>query len=307
MSRLYNRIARVTAYRANPGTPGGFIDSNPTFFDTLPNATIITGLRIQARIEKSIDRAPNTLKVTVTNDAEPTRVDLTTRPLTVTIDAGYDGNLRHIFTGDMRRGWSELKETDWLTHMHLADGDRAYRFARVNRSYTRGTPVLTALREAARTMGLTLPANVQVSSALQEQFANGRVVDGPARDELTALLAPYGYSWSIQNGKLQILRDEEVRADQAFVISEATGMIGSPEFSVPDQPKKAPTRSGSRVKIQKLKIKCLLFPELVPGGKIRVESRAIDGMFKIMRVNHDLDTGYGGNWFTEIEANANTL
>jgi hypothetical protein len=160
----------------------------------------------------------------------------------VRLDAGYDGNLRHIFTGDIRKGWSELKDTDWLTHMHLADGDRAYRFARVNRAYTRGTSVLTALKEAARTMGLTLDAKVQASSVLQEQFANGRVVDGPARDELTALLAPYGYSWSIQNGKMQILRDEDTRTDQAFVIDETNGMIGSPEFSVPDQPKKAPTR-----------------------------------------------------------------
>jgi hypothetical protein len=301
-SRLFHRVARVTAFRANPGTPGGFVNSNPTFFDRLSNAVEITQLRIRARIDKSIDKSPNKLHVIITNCSPSTRDDLTTRPLTLQIDAGYDGTYRHLFTGDMRRGWSELKGTDWETNLHLADGDRAYRFARVSRTYKRGTAVLTALKEAARSMGLVLDDRILASPELQTQFENGRLVDGPARDELTALLAPFGYGWSIQDGRLQILRDEEVRADQAIVIEEPL-MIGSPEFAVPDQPKKVPQKAGA-VKVPKLKIKVPLAPEITPGGRIQVHARSVDGIFKVQRVGHDLDTGRGGNWFTEIEANA---
>lgn len=303
MSRLYNRIVKITAYRANPGAPNGFIDSNPTFFQTLPNATIITDLRVQGHIEKSIDKSPNTLKVTITNLAEATRVDLTTRPLTVRIDAGYDGNLRHIFTGDMRKGWSEKKDTDWLTHIHLADGDRAFRFARVNKSYKRGTSLITALKECARSMGMTLDDTILTSADLQEQFANGDVLDGATRDELTRLLAPYSYGWSIQNGKLQMLRDEQTLANEAWVIDEQDGMIDSPEFSVPDQPKKPPKKASS-IKVPKLKVKNLLYPELTPGGKVRVRSEAIEGIFKLMRVEHTFDTGYGGEWLSDLQATA---
>ncbi len=303
-TRLFGRGARLTCYRGNPGTPGGFIASNPTFFQQLPNATVIEGLRVKARVEKSIDKSPNTLKVEITNLAEATRIDLVARPLTVRVDAGYDGNLRHIFTGDLRTGWSELKSTDWVTHLHLGDGDRAYRFARINRAYKRGTPIITAIRDCARALGLVLDGAVQASAALQEQFANGRVIDGPVRDELTALLAPYGYSWSIQSGKMQILRDEETRADEAWVIREEDGMLGSPEFSVPDQPRSAPTSATARAKVPKLKIRNLLFPELTPGGKIQVRSRAVDGIFKVVKVLHTLDTGYGGDWFSDVEARA---
>lgn len=301
--KLFKRVAKITAYRGNPGTPGGFINSNPTFFETLPNATTITGLRVQCRIEKSIDKSPNTLKITITNLAEATRVDLITRPLIVRVDAGYDNNLRHIFLGDLRRGWSELKGTDWLTHLYLADGDRAFRGARVAKTFKRGANVLAAVKECASRMGLPLDANVTASSALQEQFANGRVLDGPAHKELSELLAPYGYSFSIQNGKLQVLRDDEVRADQAYVISEENGMIESPEFSVPDQPKKTP-KHGHSAKVPKIKVKNLLFPELIPGGKIKVQSRAVDGTFKMQRVTHEFGTGDNDSWFTMIEGNA---
>lgn len=293
----------MTCYRANAGTPGGFIASNPTFFQTLPNATLITDLRIQCRIEKSIDKSPNTLKVSITNLAESTRLDLVTRPLTVRVDAGYDGNLRHIFTGDMRKGWSEKKGTDWLTHLHLADGDRAYRLARVNKSYKRGTDVITVIKECARSLGMTLDDTVLASTTLREQCTNGEVLDGATRDELSRLLAPFGYGWSIQNGKLSILRDEQVSASEAWTIDEDDGMIESPEFSVPDQPKKPPQKASS-IKVPKLKVRNLLFPELTPGGKVRVRSEAIDGIFKMLRVSHDFDTGYGGKWETEVEANA---
>lgn len=304
MSRLFNRMVKITCYRANPGTPGGFVHSNPTFFQTLPNATVITDLRVQGRIEKSNDKAPNTLRVTITNLAESTRVDLTTRPLTVRVDAGYDGNLRHIFTGDIRKGWSEKKGTDWLTHMHLADGDRAFRFARVNKSYKRGTSVITAVKECARSMGMDLDATIIASPDLQRQFENGEVLDGATRDELSRLLAPYAYSWSIQNGKLVILRDDQIAATEAWVIDEDDGMIESPEFSVPDQPKKATIGPKASIKVPKLKVRNLLFPELMPGGKVHVRSQEIDGIFKMMRVSHDFDTGYGGKWETAIEANS---
>lgn len=292
--RLYKRGAKITAYRALAGTPGGFVASNPTYFDTLPNAIEITDLRVQFTVEKDVDKDPNTIEVIVTNAAETTRVDLQAKPLIVRIDAGYDGTMRHLFTGDLRYGYSELVDTEWLTHLRLADGDRAYRHGRVNRSYKKGTTVATALQDAAKTMGLKIDAAAMASSDLQAQFASGRVLNGPTRDELTRLLAPYGYTWSIQDGRMQVLKDNQARQDEAWLIAEETGMIGSPEYSVPDKPGKAP----------KLQVRTLLYPELTPGGRIDLRSRGISGIFKIERVTHSGDTAGDGDWFTEIEAKA---
>lgn len=290
--RLFNRIGKVTAYRGVAGTPGGFVANNPQFFDKLSNATEITNLRFQFEIEKHIDAEPNTCKLTITNANETTRANLETLPLTIHIEAGYDGTLRHLFIGDVRHAYSELEDTEWLTHMQVADGDRAYRYAQVSRSYRKGATVVTALQECATTMGLRLDARTLASADLQQHFASGRTLVGATRDELSRLLAPYGYRWSIQNGQIQILRDGDTRQDEAIPINEGDGMIGSPTWAIPEKPGKAPT----------LRVKMLLYPELTPGGTIIVRSRDISGIFRLERVTHTGGTYDDDDWMSDLEA-----
>jgi hypothetical protein len=290
-SRLYKRMMRVSCYRASPGQPGGFVSQNPQFFETLPNAIVIDGLRVQINVEKHTDAEPNKADVVIYNCNEQTRAFLEARPLTVRIDAGYDDNLRHVFTGNLRHGYSTLAVPNWETHLQLADGDRAWRYARVNRAYKKGTTVATVLQDAAKSMGLIVDGRTLASPDLQAQFASGRTLQGATRDELTRLLGPYGYQWSMQDGRMQILKDDDVRQDQAQVISEDTGLIGSPEFTSPDKVGKPAA----------LRLKSLLFPELTPGARIVVRSRGVNGTFRMERVTHDADT-HDDSWHTEIEA-----
>ena len=288
--RLFKHVARVTAYRQRAGTPGGFIFGNAQFFD-LPNATIITGLRIQFKVTKSVDSEPNPGELTITNASEQTRVNLQTKPLRLKIEAGFDGNYRHVFTGDLRHGYSELNGSDWETKLRLGDGDQAWRYARVNKTYKRGANVATMIQYAASTMGFIIDAKTLASPELQAQVASGRALEGPTRDELTRLLAPYGYHWSMQDGQIQILRDDETRADTARVISEETGMIGSPTFGAP----------GKNGKPAMLNIKSRLYPELTPGARVVVRARAINGTFRMEKLTHSGDT-HGDDRTTEIEA-----
>lgn len=289
-SRLYKRACSLTVYRTAPVTTG-FIGANPQFFAPQPNGVQITGLRVQFKIEKSLDSTPNKSEITVSNCAETTRAFLQSKPLIAQLDAGYDGNLRHVFSGDVRFAYSTHEETDWETKLSLGDGDRAYRYARTSRSYKKGASVMTALQEAAGSMGLKLDPSVTASTTLQAQFATGRTLQGPTRDELTRLLAPFGYHWSIQDGRLQILKDQNASPTSAYDVSQSTGMIGSPEWTTPE-------KSGAS---SRLKVKMLLFPELIPGGTIHVSSEAIEGLFRLNKVEHTGDT-HGDDWMTEVEA-----
>lgn len=290
-NRLFHRDCKVTCYRAQPGTPGGFVNSHPDFFEPLPNAVEITKLRVQFQIEKHIDESPNTCDITITNLSESTRTNVQKKPLIVRIDAGYQDNLRHLYTGDLRWSFSKRETTDWETLMQLGDGDRAYRYARVNRSFPAGTNVLTVLQECAKSFGLELDKTITTSPDLQRQFASGRVLTGATRDELTTLLAPFNYRWSFQDGRMQILRDEETRADQAILVSKENGMINVPSYAPPSKPGEPPT----------LTVKMLLYPQLTPGGTIKVESKSLDGIFRVERVTHTGDT-HGEDWTSEIEA-----
>lgn len=287
-----NRTARVTAYRTRAGTPGGFIASNPRFFETLPNGVEIRDLRIEAQVEKHVDKEPNTCKIKIYNCNEQTRSFLKQKPLIVRLDAGYNGNLNYVFIGDLRNGYSEFTDASVITTLELADGDRAYRYAQVTKSYRKGTPVIQAVKDAAASMGLHLDPALLNAPDLRVQFAAGRSLTGQTRDELTRLLAEFGYRWSIQDGKLAVFKDNQFKSDQAVLISQETGMIGSPTFVTPEKPGKPIL----------LKVKTKPRFEVTPHGRISVQSREVTGgAFIVQKIEHTLDTR-SGPWESSIEA-----
>lgn len=285
--RFFDRSCRVTAYRQ----PTGFIGRNPDFFERLDNGIEITGLRVRAEITKTISKAPNRCELTITNLSDRERAELQVGPTTILVEAGYDGVLRQIFLGHLKAAPLVVREGgDRDTRLQLLDGGRAYAAARINRSYKAGTPLRTILRDAAAALGWTLPRAFEASRELDQQLAAGLALEGSAADELTRLLAPYGYGWSVQDGKLQILRDDQTREEQAWLIDDnERGLIGEPTIEPPERGKRA-----------KLKFRCLLFPELVPGGKVQLDTSGVRGLHRMLEVKHLLDTR-GPEWYTDVE------
>jgi hypothetical protein len=110
---------------------------------------------------------------------------------------------------------------------------------------------------------------------------------------MTRILARHDLDWSIQDGKLQILApDATRRSNEALIISQDAGMIGSPEYGAPSEKGKPPT----------LTVRTLLYPQITPGDKIQLitRTRTINGFFRVERVTHTGDT-HGGDWQTSIE------
>lgn len=271
-----------------------------SFFGRVGNQVTVEGLRVQFEISLSNSKTPNHCDVTITNLNKNSRSEFQMKPLIVTIEGGYDGEYQHIFTGDLRYGSSKLDPPDWETKLQLADGDRAFKNAKVNKSYTKKTPVITALKDVASAMSLTVPTNTGSNGLLQQfnsQYQSGTAIDGNARDELTRLLAPYGAQWSIQNGKLIIQRETDLSPGRVRVISAKTGMKGSPEAGAPERPG---SKKGNTVTA---KVKMTLTPDLYPGQAIVIQSKEITGNFKIKTVKHKGDT-HGDDWDTDIEATA---
>jgi len=280
---LFRRAARLTVWRM---TADGFGEP-----DANVKGVAITDLRVRFAIKRDLAKGPNTCEVVITNLSERTRQSIEKKPLRIKLDAGHDDELRHLFVGDLRFGSSTFESPDWNTILHVADGERAYKHARANKSYRKGTSVLTILKDAAAAMGLPLPVELESSKELQSQVAAGETLSGFARDELTRLLAPFGYRWSIQDHRLMILKDQVTTGVAPWLVSQETGMVGSPTYGSPDKSGKPPS----------LTVKMLLRPEIIPGGTVRVESGAIYGkLFKVESVGHTGDT-HGDDWFTELE------
>jgi len=281
VTRLFKRRITLTVARL----------SQTSFFTTESNAVVLRDLRVVFRIDKSLESKPNTAEVVISNLAERTRAAFQEKPLYVTLDVGFDDDEARLFTGDLIYANSRKLSTDWETTMQLGDGSRTHRYARVRRSFKSGINVKDALSETAKSMGLRIPKTVDAAKELLTKFSSGLTLEGPSEKELTRLLTPKGMRWSIQDGQLQVLRDRDFRREEAVVISEDTGMIGSPENGAPKQRGEPPTMSVST----------LLDPRLIPGGRARIESRQISGLFRVEHVSHTGDT-HGPDWTTRIEA-----
>lgn len=286
MTRAYNRGSRLTIWRPRPDATSAIGSLTNAL---VPNAVQVENLRIQFKITKALGSSPNPAEIVITNLAERTRAELAEKPRKLILEVGYDGNLRHLFGGDIHWSKSERVGPDWETTLQVSDGGRAYREARVGRSWAAGTAALAAITECIGAMGFTTPRNVENNPSLQRQFAAGVAIAGRASDELSRLLAPFGLGWSIQDGSLQVLAADEVQADQALVIDEAAGLIGVPSFS-------APTR-GSKAT---LTLRTILYPQARAGGRIELRSQSIRGRFKLTSVSHEGDTY--GEAYTDMEA-----
>ncbi len=287
--RFFNRIVRVTTFREN-------VPAKPTEFHVTRTATSteITDLRVRFKVHRSLTKNPNQCDIQITNLAAPSRADLETKPLLVQLDAGYaDDALRLLFTGDLRFGMTKEEGPNWDTLLQLGDGDCMHRWARVNKSYAPGTAVRTVLRDCARSMGFDLPKALDTDASLDRAFSTGRTSHGPSRDEMTKLLAPFGYTYSVQNGVLRVVKDEGVVPGTAIPIGESYGMIGTPEFGSPPKSGKPPHMT----------VHMLLYPELLPGNTVQLTSKVKNGLFRIETVRHEGDTHGSGeqSWTSQIE------
>lgn len=288
MSGLFKRTVKVTL----ASQPTGFVGSNPGFFEQLGNALEITAMRIRFDVTKNLGKEPNKCLIKLDNLSADTRNEIETKkPLRCTLQAGYDGAPRLLFVGDVVQAYSKREGTEIVTYVKVSDGMRAYSHARVNRSYKPPIQVKKVLSDCAKTMGLQLPPEVEQSAELKQALAVGISTHGATRDVLTRLLAPYGYNWSVQNGALQILKDDEIKPGHAYLISkEDSGLIGIPERTTPESPKKS----------VEIKFETLLYPELQPGQLAKLQSELLNAQMKMTDVAHTGDSYDTGDYKTSV-------
>lgn len=279
--RLFNRKVSLTLARPLTGE----------YFKTGGNAIVVSDLRVSFSIKKSLHEKPNDCTITVFNLSESTRTEFAKKPLQVQLDAGYDGQMSRIFIGDMHFGNSNLDNVDWVTKLQVADGHRAFQYATISRSYKGGVSLKQAVTDTAQSMGVRIPNSLDDFKEMAHQYSNGLSLTGPSQRQMTKLLKAKSMSWSMQDGQLQVLREGGVRQDQAIVVSQETGMVGTPDFGPPKKPGESP----------RLSVKMLLYPGLIPGGKVKMDTLSIKGLFRLEQVTHSGDT-HGTDWFSSFEA-----
>ncbi len=250
----------------------------------------ITGLRVSFKIFKSLQPEPNTTEISIYNLNSDTRTKLQKAPVLVQLDAGYPDNHQTLFKGTLRAATSSKQGTDWVTTVKAGDGELTYRSARINEAFKPGTPIVTIAKRLAARLNIGLgDAEARISEATQRagltQYLNGAVMSGRAHEKLTEVLNGLDLEWSMQDERLQILPKGTINGDRIVVLSDTSGLVGSP--AVGD---KGVT-----------KITSLLQPGIRPGTQVRLEARGFPKLtYRVERVTHAGDT-HAQTWYSDAE------
>ncbi len=136
----------------------------------------------------------------------------------------------------------------------------------------------------------------------KRSLLRGLVLSGNVKDWLDKLSQNCGFDYSINNDVLETtIKDKPLNDEPVAIISQANGMIGSPEL----------TEIG-------VKAKSLLLPQLKLGRRIEIQSISAKinignlvfrrvpatigvGTYRADKIQHVGDTR-GNDWHTDIEA-----
>lgn len=267
-------------------------------------------LRIRFAVRRGDNQTPNSADIRIYNVGSSISQKVQKEFTRVVLQCGYDGNFGVIFDGtikQVRRG--RESQVDTYLDITAADGDSAYNFSVVAISLAAGKnrPKDAALC-IVQGMATHSIAEGYIPDLPGNPLPRGKVIYGMARDELRKIAINADASWSIQDGKVNMVPLTAYVPGDISVISSVTGMIGLPEQ----------TSNGVRVKV-------LLNPNIKIGQAIQIDNKSVqqyryslsydaqgqngilrdilktndDGFYYVMVADHTGDTR-GQHWYTDL-------
>jgi len=247
----------------------------------------INNLRVKFKIKHTHDKKPNHATFSIYN-LNPTHRNLITQKqyTKVALLVGYGtlDDCRLLYAGQISKPKTLREDMDFVTELECDDGATDYRNAFMSVTLSAGSTHGDIIEQCLKTMPNVQPGVIGVDSDVT--LTRGRVCYGSTRSVIGQIANHHDADWSIQNGRLIILKADYCQPGEAAVISQKTGMIKSPRV----------TNGG-------MEVSCLLNPMIQVGGLIRIDSIVddYDGDYKVTTIESNGDT-HGEDWTSVITA-----
>ncbi len=288
--------------------------------DSQGNGIDLASLRIRFHIKRGDTQTPNSCDARIFNLSRSTAARIESEFTQLVLQAGYGTDLNLVFRGvitQTRRG--RIDQRDSYLDITAADGDEAYNYSAMALSMARGTSPENDVQAFVASMAKPAMGKLQV---LQQPITQGytaplsangrvrgRVYFGRTRDCLRTFARTHTLKWSIQDGKLVLIKTGYYVPGEAVLITPSTGLIGVPEQ----------TERGIEMRV-------LLNPNIKIGQLVKLDSTNInqyryglnsqmqaqnlalaqkfiklssDGLYYVLRADHVGDTR-GNEWYTDL-------
>ena len=253
----------------------------------------VPGFRINFRVTHDLVGKTNRMSCNIFNLGEGTRGKMKEDKAEVRIEAGYPGNFGLVFSGTAAKISSEKTPTGYVTSIEGKAGLKSLSKT-LNKSFPPGTPYQDILLEVVQALGVdTTQVESDISSGkfTSAVACQGYALAGLASVVLNKLGESFGFSWSIQNDELVMLRSDGTVIGDSILLTPDTGLLGSTTQIIDERRKNEFIVKG----------RALLHAGIIPGRELGINDSNVSGFFKVTKVQHSGDT-HGENWFSDFEA-----
>lgn len=231
------------------------------------------------------------------NLSASTRQEIETDAKSVRCYAGYDGDAKLIYQGDIVFVNSLKSGPDWVTTIHCGDGFASFTESVTSKTYASGTEKQVILDQIASDMGLVVKAS---KDAIAGALGGSLTIDGKSKDQLDVLMKDSGAEWSIQDNELNITQIGSPIDDIAVVLRADSGLLEHPTVTDKGVNVKAQLnpdiRPGKLIKLEPIAV------QVTPGGDSAPErGRDYTGVYLCQTVSF-IGNNYGGAFDVNIEA-----
>jgi len=221
----------------------------------------LSDMRFRFSVKQEDAESPGNAEIRVWNLSESTVKSIRGEYSRVVLQAGYqEAPFGVIFDGTIKQYRIGREGTDSYLDILAADGDEAYNFAFCSRTLAAGSSAGDRIAAAIQTMST---AGVTGGDVLIPStggiLPRGKVLFGMAKAIIRSEMPALQTTWSIQNGKVNVIPLTGYLPGEAVVLNSLSGLIGRPEQT-----------------IDGLKVRCLINPRIRIGGLIKVDNKSIN-------------------------------
>lgn len=237
---------------------------------------LISALTIQFNVEKDTAQTTNTGKINIYNLSRESIARVAKAGYHIILIAGYeDETAGELFYGDIKHASPRQDGNDIVLEVEAYDGQTTLERTTSSVSYKAGVNARTIAADLIQAFRYVAASGIDLVP-LDITYPKGYVFSGKTKDALTEVLNKCGLKWMVQNEKIVIYATGQATGDTGLRLTASTGLLSSPE---PMEDKTGdPTTESAPLK---WKVTTLLFPQLIPGARVQIESRSLNGIFII--------------------------
>lgn len=251
-------------------------------------------LDIEFEIPFSDKNEPDVSTISIYNLSEDS-INSIEKQGNVSVSAGYRDmhNVAEVLSGQIESIKTEWKSLDKVTTITISDGAKAWRKTELNKTYQNNTKASAIMNDLCNELGYPVS---ELKPKKDITYPLGKTIKGSASKSLIQLAKDTESKMFINKGRI-VIRPEEVGYNSGILLNAETGLLDTPTLNENNTGDQVDSAEGGKEEPPQKSwtVKCLLNPQIETDMIINIESRSINGAFRVKSGKHSKD------FVTELE------